>query len=332
MGYRKWGPRILDRLEGMYAFAIWDNEKEEIFIARDRFGIKPLYYTHKDDCFYFASELKALLEFSDRRIDTGALREYFTFQFCLEGNSLIQDISQLPPAHFALINRNGKIQQHRYWDVNYNIDFQHTEKWFIESLRELLHSSVLAHLKSDVEVGAYISGGVDSSLIAALARGQSSNQDFKGFNGRFAEDSFYDESFYAERLAAANGIDIKIVDITEDDFVNNISDVIWHLDSPAGGPGSLPQYMVSKEASKYLKVVCGGQGGDEIFGGYTRYLVAYFEQCILGAIDGTLNSGDFLVTYNSIIPNLQTLQNYKPMLRDFFPTDSSNPARGAIGS
>jgi asparagine synthase (glutamine-hydrolysing) len=111
---------------------------------------------------------------------------------------------------------------------------------------------------------------------------------------------------------------LHIADITEDDFVEHISKVIWHLDQPIAGPGSFPQYMVSKLVGDNIKVVLGGQGGDEIFGGYARYLVAYFEQCIKGAVEGTLHNGNYLVTYESIIPNLETLRQYKPMIREFW--------------
>jgi asparagine synthase (glutamine-hydrolysing) len=113
-------------------------------------------------------------------------------------------------------------------------------------------------------------------------------------------------------------MDLYVADIDEQDFVDNITKVIWHLDQPTAGPGSFPQYMVSKLAREHVKVVLGGQGGDEIFGGYVRYLIAYFEQCIKGAIEGTLQNGNFLVTYESIIPNLEVLRKYKPLLREFW--------------
>ena len=121
------------------------------------------------------------------------------------------------------------------------------------------------------------------------------------------------------------GMKLFEVDITSNDFVNSIRDVIYHLDYPVAGPGSFPQYHVSKLAAQHRKVVLGGQGGDEIFGGYTRYLIAYFEQCIKGAIDGTLNSGNFIVTYESIIPNLISLKNYKPLMKDFFSEGLFDP-------
>ena len=138
-----------------------------------------------------------------------------------------------------------------------------------------------------------------------------------GFTGRFGMPGF-DESRYARSVAEDRGFELHEVEIGPDDFVERIGEVIYHLDYPVAGPGSFPQFMVSELAAQHRKVVLGGQGGDEIFGGYVRYLIAYFEQCIKGAIEGTTHSGNFVVTYESIIPNLQTLREYKPLLREFW--------------
>ena len=200
-----------------------------------------------------------------------------------------------------------------------NPDFDHTEKYFEERLRALLEDSVQFHLRSDVPVGAYVSGGLDSSSIAAIASEQQGAQTMMGFTGKFSSHGReFDESLYARELASQKGFQLFEQDITAQDFIENIRKVIYHLDCPAAGPGSFPQYMVSRLAAQYRKVVLGGQGGDEIFGGYARYLIAYFEQCIKGAIDGTMYNGNFVVTYESIIPNLVTLHNYKPMLQEFW--------------
>jgi asparagine synthase (glutamine-hydrolysing) len=140
-----------------------------------------------------------------------------------------------------------------------------------------------------------------------------------GFTGKFSTfGEAYDESSYARSLADERGFSLREIDITATDFVENLRKVIYHLDYPVAGPGSFSQFMVSKLAARHRKVVLGGQGGDEIFGGYARYLVAYFEQCIKGAIEGTISSGRFVVTYESIIPNLVALRNYKPMLQEFW--------------
>jgi asparagine synthase (glutamine-hydrolysing) len=315
--YRKWGTRFLDRLRGMFALAIWDEERQELFCARDRFGIKPFYYTVVGDRLYFASEVKALLPFVDQvETDREGFKDYLTFQFCLAGKTLFKGIHELPPAHYLRVS-NGVVEVQRYWEVYYDLDFDHTEKYFEEQLQEHILDSVRFHLRSDVPVGAYLSGGTDSSIVSSVAS-QESPGEFKGFTGKFAAYAGCDESPYARALAEERGFELCEVDITLDDFLQNIRKIIYHLDYPVAGPGSFPQYMVAGLASRHRKVVLGGQGGDEIFGGYARYLIAYFEQCIKAAIDGTMNSGNFIVTYESIIPNLTVLQSYKPLLQEFW--------------
>ena len=174
-------------------------------------------------------------------------------------------------------------------------------------------------MRSDVPVGAYVSGGLDSSTIALIAKNYQVHGDMIGFTGKFSSFGVaFDESHYAQLVADKGGFDLKTIDITSQDFLDNIENTIYHLDYPVAGPGSFSQYMVSSLAAKHRKVVLGGQGGDEIFGGYTRYLIAYFEQCIKAAINGSSGNGNFVVTYESIIPNLISLKGYKPMLSQFW--------------
>ncbi len=317
--FQRWGAECVNRLRGMFAIAIWDAAEQKLFLARDRFGIKPLYWAKTSAGLYFASEIKALLPFLDQRqVNDTALSDYFTFQFCLGEKTMMDGVWQLPAAHFALLSPGQQPKSQRYWEVHYVVDYDHTEKWFAERLRELLNDSVRVHLRADVEVGSYVSGGVDSSLLAALARDVRPDGQFKAFNGRFLDGLDFDESRYAKALADERDMQLYVTDICEQDFVDHIAKVIWHLDQPTAGPGSFPQYMVSKQVGEHIKVVLGGQGGDEIFGGYARYLVAYFEQCIKGAIEGSLHNGNYVVTYESIIQNLETLRQYKPMLREFW--------------
>ncbi|MEF8729094.1 MAG: asparagine synthase (glutamine-hydrolyzing) [Accumulibacter sp.] len=317
--FQKWGADCVTRFRGMFAMAIWDATDQKLLIARDRFGIKPLYWAQTPGGFYFASEIKALLPFlKERAVNPAALADYFTFQFCLGEKTLMDGVWQLPAAHFAFVSSGQAPRLKRYWEVHYDLDYDHTESWFTRCLRDLLEDSVRVHLRADVEVGGYVSGGVDSSLLAALAREVRPSGPFKAFNGRFLDGIDFDESAYAKSLADERSMELFVADIGEQDFVDHIARVIWHLDQPAAGPGSFPQYMVAKEVGRHIKVVLGGQGGDEIFGGYARYLVAYFEQCIKGAIEGSLHNGNYVVTYESIIPNLESLRQYKPMLREFW--------------
>ncbi len=315
--YRRWGAECVKHLRGMFAFALWDEEKHALFCARDRFGIKPFYFTTVGDTFYFASEVKALLPFVENiETDLDGFKDYLAFQFCLAGKTLFKGIKELLPAHTIRI-ANGRLDIQRYWEVYYALDFDHTAKYFEDHLSELLLDSIRVHLRSDVPLGSYLSGGLDSSIVASLAS-QNARTPFLGFTGKFSFSPEYDESRYARALAEACGFELYEVDISVEEFIKNIRRVIYQMDYPAAGPGSFSQFMVSQLAGRHRKVVLGGQGGDEIFGGYARYLIAYFEQCIKAAIDGTMNSGSFVVTYESIIPNLTALRNYKPLLKEFW--------------
>jgi asparagine synthase (glutamine-hydrolysing) len=316
------GEACLDRLRGMFAFAIWDGKR--LFCARDRFGIKPFYWMQLGRVLYFASEIKALVPFlPEIETDERAFAEYLTFQYTLGERTLFKNVHQLAAGH-ALTVENGSVRVWRYWDVHYHIDFDHSPQYFLRRARELLDDSVGVHLRSDVPVGSYLSGGIDSSLIAILASRQAAGAKL-AFHGKFTSHPGYDESAYARVAASASDTDLFEIDITADDFRDNIGNVIYHLDYPVAGPGSFPQYMVSGLAARHLKVVLGGQGGDEIFGGYARYLIAYFEQCIKAAIDGTYRNGNYVVTAESIIPNLPTLQEYKPLIRQFWSSGLFGP-------
>jgi asparagine synthase (glutamine-hydrolysing) len=315
--YDRHGFDCLEQLRGMFAFALWDEPRQRLFCARDRFGIKPFYYAVVGDRFIFASEAKALLPFlPELASDPAALAEYLTFQYTVGEPTLFRGIKQLLPGH-ALSVAAGEIRVWRYWDVHYNIDYDHSPRYFENRLVELLDDSVALHLRSDVPVGAYVSGGLDSSLVAILA-GKSGRGLAGCFHGRFTQFLGYDESEYAAIAAAEAGAALHAIDISAADFRDHIEDVVYHLDFPVAGPGSFPQFMVSQLAARHLKVVLGGQGGDEIFGGYARYLLAYFEQCIKAGIDGTYKNGNFVVTIESIVPNLGLLREYKPMITEFW--------------
>jgi asparagine synthase (glutamine-hydrolysing) len=316
--YARWGEDCVDHLRGMFAFALWDERRQSLFCARDRFGIKPFYYASVGGTFYFASEPKALLPFlSAIETDPDALKDYLTFQFVLGEKTLFAGIRKLEPGRCLTVTAEG--MRHRtYWEVRYDLDFDHTEIHFARETRTLLEESVRLHMRADVPVGAYLSGGIDSSIVAALARPHVRDGSFSGFTGTFREFPGYDETSYAQDFAHQHGLDLFTVEITARDFADTMRSVIYHLDYPVAGPGSFAQYHVSRLAARHRKVVLGGQGGDEIFGGYVRYLIGYFEQCIKAAIDGTMQDGSFVVTYESIIPNLVALKAYKPLLKQFF--------------
>ncbi len=315
--YTKYGENCLDHFRGMFSFAMWDSKNQRLICGRDRFGVKPFYYAIVDDIFYFASEAKALLPFLNKiETNANALSEYLTFQYTIGSKTLFEGINQLLPGHYLIIEK-GKISIKRYWDVSYEIDYEIAASSYYEKLKRLLSESIDLHARSDVKMGAYLSGGIDSSIIFNLSKDKEIFSNI-GFHGRFKDHRGYDESKFATAAAKLANGNLKMVDINAEHFRENISKIIYHLDFPVGGPGSFPQFMVSQLASRHVKVVLGGQGGDEIFGGYARYLIAYLEQCIKAAIDGNYNNGNFLVTIESIVPNLGILREYKPLIKSFW--------------
>lgn len=316
--WRLRGSKALDLLRGMFAFAVWDEQEGEVVLARDRLGIKPLLYARVGKFVYFASEAKALLPFLPTiETDRDALRDYLTFQFCLPGRTMFRGVREVPPGHLLRI-RNGTVQLERWWDVRYDLDWSHTPRWFEERVEALLHESVRLHLRSDVPVAAHLSGGVDSSAVASAASHYATGT-LKAFTGYFPANPAFDETVYARAVADTRGIDLEDVPVGASDLMN-LEQIIYHLDQPVAGPGAVPQFAVARAVSAHAKVALGGQGGDEVFGGYARYLAAYFEACIKAAIDGTVDHGQFVVTYESIIPSLKTLRGYEPLLQHLWGT------------
>lgn len=314
------GEDALGRLNGMFAFAIHDAETGEIVLARDPFGVKPLYYalTARGE-LVFASEIKAILAHPEveARTDRQALQEYLTFQFCLGNRTLFDGIKKIEPGCMLRWSPRGTVRTRRYWDCDFRVDENHTESYFASRLSELMTDSVRLQLRSDVPLGAHLSGGLDSSVVAALAA-RAAGSRISVFHGRFAEGTEYDESAYARTVAQAIGADFWDVVPTAEDFVEDLPRLIYFMDEPAAGPGLFPQHHVSRLAARNVKVVLGGQGGDEIFAGYARYLLGYLEQALKGAVYETQEEGKYLVTLDSIVPNLALLREYVPLMRYFW--------------
>jgi asparagine synthase (glutamine-hydrolysing) len=313
------GPEALLQINGMFAFVFHDRQNNRWIAARDHFGIKPLYYAEAGDELIFASEIKAILphpEIQKRRNDR-ALNQYLCFQFCLEDQTLFKGIRKVRPGHYLVGEGSKILQDICYWDTNYRLDYDHTEAWFEEELYRQLQDSIRLQMRSDVPVGAYLSGGIDSSLVGLLAS-RRSGRTLPMFHGRFTEGPEYDESAYAKDLARhAKGSYHEVIP-TAAQFVDQLPDLIYALDEPLAGPGLFPQFAVSKLAREHVKVVLGGQGGDEIFGGYARYLVGYLEQALKGSIFETQEEGKHLVGLESIVPNLSLLKRYTPLLANFW--------------
>ncbi len=270
--FEEFGADCLEKLRGMFAFAIWNFLEETLFLARDRVGKKPLFYTlTKDGSFVFGSELKTLLAHGeiDKQVDFAALDAYLTFGYVPEEFCIFKGVQKLAPAHF-LVFKNGKIHTEKYWDFNYqqpaNIK---SEDEYIEVLREKIRDAVDVRLISEVPLGAFLSGGVDSSTIVAMMS-QIAKIPVKTFSIGFNEDSF-DELKYARVAAKHFGTEHHEFIVTPD-LVNIVDELVWHFDEPFADSSALPTFMVSKMAREFVTVVLSGDGGDELFAGYTRYV------------------------------------------------------------
>lgn len=320
--YDRYGPASLDRLNGMFAFAIWDERRQQLFIARDRFGVKPLYYFDDGQTFAFASEIKALLSLPQIKAKAGinpaALVDYANFQYCLGDKTFFQHIKKLEPGCYLTVDAERGVRVSQYWDLNYDdnlLDHNRDEDYFAERLLLLLEDAVRIELRSDVPVGAHLSGGVDSSTVACLAA-DLLGQPISTFSGGFRDGAGFDETHYARLVAGQIKSDHHETFPTAADFAETLPMLIYHMDEPAAGPGLFPQYFVSKLAAQQVKVVLGGQGGDELGGGYARYLVCLLEQALREAVNP--QSPDNPFTLPVLTPHLGQLASYQPMMQQLW--------------
>jgi len=275
--YEEFGAECVNRLRGMFALAVWDARRQSLFIARDRLGIKPLYYTEVDGRLLFASELKCLLELPEveRDLNWGSVNHLFTTLCTPNTESIIAGVHKLPPGHSLTLRADGTRKLVRYWEVNFEPDHSHGEEYFAERLRQMLEESIDLHLVSDVPVGAFLSGGLDSSSVVAIMA-RRSDRPIKTFSIGFEEQGF-DETHAARRVAEQFGTEHTEL-ILKPDVESMVEDIAWHLDEPFGDSSAIPTYMVSKLAAEQVKVVLSGDGGDELFAGYDKYRVEQRER------------------------------------------------------
>ena len=264
-GYEEWQEKILDRLRGMFAFAIWDIEKKELFIARDFFGIKPLYYTVVNDNLIFASEIKAILEHPDvdKELNEDALANYLMFQYAVPPETLFKGIKVLLPGTYLKF-KNGKLKTKKYWNPYFKIDDKMSFDDAVNKIDKVFLDSVKAHKISDVEVGSFLSSGVDSSVVAACYHGD------KAFTVGFDYDG-WNEIDVAKDLAEKIGVKHYSKVISIEEFWDAIPKVQYHMDLPLADPSCISLYFANKLASEHVKVVLSGEGADELFGGYGIY-------------------------------------------------------------
>ncbi len=266
-GYEEYGAKgLLDQLRGMYAFVIWDKNKKELFGARDFFGIKPMYYARMGNTFMFGSEIKSFLAHPDfnKELNTSVLESYLTFQYSPTYETFFKNVYKLPPAHYFLYS-NGNFEMKRYWDVNFEADDAPSLDDWVERISDTFHNSVEAHKIADVEVGSFLSSGVDSSYVAAVADVD------KTFTVGFGNDEKYNEIGWAKNFSKAIGKENTSKVISPEEYWNSISMIQYHMDEPLADPSAVALYFVCNIASDKLKVVLSGEGADEIFGGYNVY-------------------------------------------------------------
>ena len=271
-GYEEFSSSCVKHLRGMFCFAIWDEKARTLFLARDRVGKKPLYYTQtRDGSFVFGSELKSILEHPhfEREIDLEALDAYLTLGYVPDPLSIYRNVYKLPPGH-TLTYSQGRVTLEQYWDFEFAPDLNRSEESFAEELRPLLEDAVRARLVADVPLGAFLSGGIDSTTVVALMA-KAMGQPVKTFSIGFREDT-YNELQYARLTAKKYGTDHHEFFVTPE-ICDVADELAWHLDEPFADSSSIPTYIVSKLAREHVTVALSGDGGDELFGGYTRYLV-----------------------------------------------------------
>ena len=274
-----WGiQRTLIKIAGMFSFAIWDKKKKKIYLARDRLGIKPLYWSIQNKIFYFASQPKCFIanKYWKKKIQIKSLLYYFQFGYIAPPNSVFENTFQVKPGHYLSFDSKGSCQIKKYWDlnkkINKNKEFSHSTKEYTERLKDLLSKVISQHLISDVPLGSFLSGGIDSSTISLIMSQQKKNIDT--FSAGYNNSDLFDETEYSTKIAKIIGSNHTNLQINPKEILNNISNIVEEYDEPFSDSSQLPTFLLSKLVKKKVTVCLSGDGGDEIFGGYNRYLFA----------------------------------------------------------
>jgi len=270
--YEEYGRDCVKHLRGMFAFAIWDRRRRTLFVGRDRVGIKPFYYRYDMETFLFGSEIKAILSFPGVRaeLNSGVLAEYLAFGYLAGSETMFAGIKKLPPGHTLEIDANGQFRIESYWDLTVPVDVEvRPRKFYVDTYRGMLESCVSSHLMSDVPLGVFLSGGLDSSAIAALAS-KIRGEPIETFSVGYGEEAF-SELPYAREVGRHLGTRHHEVSLSREEFFGALPHLIWHEDEPIVWPSSVSLYAVAKLAREHVTVVLTGEGSDETLGGYTRY-------------------------------------------------------------
>lgn len=266
--YSHIGEKAVEKLRGMFGFVIWDKQEKKIYGARDPFGIKPFFYYQEGDRLFFGSEKKSiLLAIDNPELDYDAVQHYLTYQFVPEPMTMTKGVQKLEPGHYFTKKIGGKMDIKRYWKASFH-PVQKSEDAFKKEIRDVLYNSVQVHMRSDVPVGSFLSGGIDSSIIASIAK--EFHPAIKTFSVGFERNGF-SEIDVAKETAEKLGVENISYVITPKEYMEELPKIIWHLDDPLADPALVPLYFVSREARKHVTVVLSGEGSDELFGGYNIY-------------------------------------------------------------
>ncbi|MBP3040096.1 asparagine synthase (glutamine-hydrolyzing) [Bacillaceae bacterium Marseille-Q3522] len=260
--------KAVKRLRGMFSFIIWDRQEQTLFGARDPFGIKPFFYFEDGDRTFFASEKKSiLLALENDVVNHDALQQYLTYQFVPEPDSMSEGIKKLEPGHYFTKKIGEPMEIKQYWKAHFH-PLQKTEEDYIKEIRDILFDSVKIHMRSDVPVGSFLSGGIDSSIIASIAKEY--HPAIQTFSVGFEHNGF-SEIDVAKETAEKLGLENISYIITPEEYMKEFPKIMWHMDDPLADPACVPLYFVSREARKHVTVVLSGEGADELFGGYNIY-------------------------------------------------------------
>jgi asparagine synthase (glutamine-hydrolysing) len=271
--YEEYGRDCVKYLRGMFAFAIWDRRRKTLFAARDRLGIKPFYYRSDGESFLFGSEIKAILAYPGLRpaLHTGVLAEYLAFGYLAGPQTMFAGIEKLPPGYTLEVDPLGRLKIDKYWDLTVPVDADvRPREYYVNAYREMLEACVSSHLMSDVPLGVFLSGGLDSSAVAALAT-KIRREPIETFSVGYQEEVF-SELNYARQVAQQIGSRHHEVRLKREEFFSALPALTWHEDAPIVWPSSVSLYFVARLARERVKVVLTGEGSDESLGGYTRYV------------------------------------------------------------
>ena len=285
-GFEQWGRRLVEKLRGMFAFALWNEHTKQLFLARDRLGIKPLYYYLDEKQFLFASEIKAILQAPniDRSLDYQALDDYLTYMYIPAPKSIYKKIRKLHPGHVLTVNKDD-LTESEYWDIQFEPQSTQSESSFVDGLRDQLKDAVQTRLISDVPLGAFLSGGIDSSAVVGTMAGltdQTINTASIGFT-----ESAFDELPHARAVSKQYKTNAH-EKIVQADAAKILDDLAWYYDEPFADSSMVPTYYVSQVAREKVTVCLSGDGGDENFAGYRRYKFDYLENRIRAVLPFSL--------------------------------------------